>query len=194
VTQLNRLLWAESTVLRTNFLEVVHQVCWFTQDAGDGRFHLHPFWKRHLWIWILKSRPILLLISFHFYIFRDWFLLRIFWFRVLVWFLLPIFVGFIWSVAVAQPFPKFSCLLLLEAFSFSHFLQLLFNLQSVLSCSYNTSLSNLLTILVVEDHAHRVLQVFELLRVDVLHLRVTDLPVLHQWKQDVCCQSLHFQI
>ena len=46
----------------------------------------------------------------------------------------------------------------------------------------------------VEDHAHGMFQVFELLGVDVLHLRVTDLPIFHQWKQDVCCQSLHFQV
>ena len=71
---------------------------------------------------------------------------------------------------------------------------MLLDLDSVLSCRDDASLGDLLAVLVVEDHSHGVFEVFELLVVNVLHLSVTDLAVLHQWKQDVRCQCPHLQI
>ena len=70
-------------------------------------------------------------------------------------------------------------LFLLLPFTIAHFLELFLDLDSVLSSSNDASLRDLLAILVVEDHPHRVLEVLELLGVDALDLVVLDLAFLH---------------
>ena len=75
-----------------------------------------------------------------------------------------------------------------------HFAQLLLNLEPRLVSSDDAPLRDQLAVLVVEDHAHRVLEVLKLLRVDDLHLMIGDLAVLDQREQNVGSQVFHFQI
>jgi hypothetical protein len=62
--------------------------------------------------------------------------------------------------------------LLLFAFSFSHFFKLFLNLQTILSCCYDTTLGYLLAILMVKDHTHRVLKIFKLLWINIFNLTI----------------------
>lgn len=78
-----------------------------------------------------------------------------------------------------------SDLFFLLCFTISHFLECLFNLNSVLSSSNNTSLSHLLTVFVVEDHAHCMLQIFKFFGIDVDDAWVSDLSLLDKGEQDV---------
>jgi hypothetical protein len=85
-------------------------------------------------------------------------------------------------------------LLLFLKLSHSHLVERLLNLQPVLSSCDDASLSDLLPILMVENHAHGVFKVLELLRIDVDDHSVLELALLDQWEQDVSSQCLHFEV
>lgn len=75
-----------------------------------------------------------------------------------------------------------------------HFLELLLNLKSVLGVSNNASLRNLLSVFVVEDHAHGVFEVFKFFLINGFNRAVRYLALLNQRKQDVRSQGLHPQV
>jgi hypothetical protein len=54
----------------------------------------------------------------------------------------------------------------------SHFLQFLLNFQAVLCCSNYTSLSHLLAILMVENHAHGMLEILKFFGINRFDLTV----------------------
>jgi hypothetical protein len=57
-----------------------------------------------------------------------------------------------------------------------------------------SSLSDLLAVLMVENHSHGVFKIFEFLFVNYFDLIVIDLSLFHQREEDVGSQSLHLQI
>ena len=58
----------------------------------------------------------------------------------------------------------------------------------------DASLGDLLAVLVVEDHAHGVLEVLELFLVDALDLGVADLALLDEGKEDVGGECLDLEV
>jgi hypothetical protein len=68
------------------------------------------------------------------------------------------------------------------------------DLEFILSMGDKSSLSDLLAILMVENHSHGVFKIFEFLFVNYFDLIVIDLSLFHQREEDVGSQSLHLQI
>lgn len=84
--------------------------------------------------------------------------------------------------------------LLLFAFSFSHFFKLFLYLQTILSCSYDTTLGYLLAILMVKDHTHRVLKIFKLLWINTLNLTVAYFTIFNTREEYIRCKIFDLQI
>jgi hypothetical protein len=77
-------------------------------------------------------------------------------------------------------------------FSLTHLFELLLDLETVLSSRNDASLGDLLSIFMVKDHPHGVLEVFKLLRVDVIDLTVLNLAFFYEREQDIGCQGFDF--
>ena len=80
------------------------------------------------------------------------------------------------------------------AFTLAHLLQLLFDLQPILGSCNDSSLGYLLSVFVVENHAHCVLQILKLFGINDIYLGIGDFAIFNKRKQDVCRESLHFQV
>ena len=148
-------------------------------------------WELSLSISLLASYirrlGIFTLRSFHRFLVLTHNFLLIWWFMLRVLLLLVI-------LGLSLYNSLFLLLFELSQFILPHFLQFLLNFESVLRRSNDTSLRNLLSVLVVENHAHGVLQILKFLGIDGFDLTIRDFLFFDQWEQDVSREALDLQV
>ena len=79
-----------------------------------------------------------------------------------------------------------SYILLLSQFIHPHLFKLHLNLKSILIGCYDSSLGDLLAILMIKDHSHSMFQVFKLFGINRFDLTVTDFAIFYQREEYIC--------
>ena len=76
----------------------------------------------------------------------------------------------------------------------SNLFELFLNPEALLGSGDDAPLRSQLTVLMIEDHPHRVFEVFKLLWIDHLHLLVGELVLFDEWEQNIGRERLAPQV